>query len=56
MLRFSYQTEGFRKLGASLALLLEATRFPELPWLLAFGWYLVVMTQHDAATQAVVIG
>jgi hypothetical protein len=27
----------------------------DLPWLLAFGWYLVVMMHHDAATTAVVI-
>jgi uncharacterized membrane protein YccF (DUF307 family) len=27
----------------------------ELPWLLAFGWYLAVMMQHDAAATTVVI-
>lgn len=53
---FRYQTEGFLRLGASLELLPAGTGLPELPWLLAFGWYLVVMTQHDSATQAVVIG
>lgn len=51
---FRYHTEGFLQLGASLELLPAGANVPELPWLLAFGWYLVVMTQHDAATAAVI--
>lgn len=54
-LLFRYQTEGFMRLGATLELAPAATSLPELSWLLAFGWYLVVMIQHDAATQGVVI-
>ena len=50
-----YATEGFMRLGATLEVLPAGAALPELPWLLAFGWYLVVMIQHDAATQAVVI-
>ena len=53
---FRYETEGFMRLGATLELLPAGAALQELPWLLAFGWYLVVMIQHDAASQAVVIG
>lgn len=53
---FRYETEGFMQLGASLEICPAGAALPELPWLLGFGWYLVVMTHHDAATQAVVIG
>ena len=52
---FRYETEGFMRLGATLESLPAVAALPELPWLLTFGWYLVVMIQHDAATQAVVI-
>lgn len=53
---YRYNTEGFMRLGATLELFPAGVALPELPWLLAFGWYLVVMIQHDSATQAVVIG
>ena len=53
---FRYQTEGFMRLGAALEVLPEGAALPELPWLLGFGWYLVVMTHHDQASQGVVIG
>jgi len=53
---FRYETEGFMRLGASLEVLPAGAAMPELPWLLGFGWYLVVMTHHDSASQAVVIG
>ena len=52
---FRYETEGFMRLGASLEISPEAAALPELLWLLSFGWYLVVMIQHDQASQAVVI-
>lgn len=53
---FRYQTEGFMRLGAALEVLPAGAAILELPWLLGFGWYLVVMTHHDQASQAVVIG
>lgn len=53
---FRYHTEGFMKLGATLELTPSGSTLPELPWLLAFGWYLVVMIQRDSAAQAGVIG
>jgi hypothetical protein len=53
---FRYQTEGFMRLGAALEVFPAGAAMPELPWLLGFGWYLVVMTHHDQASQAVVIG
>lgn len=53
---FRYQTEGFMRLGAALQVFPQGAELPELPWMLGFGWYIVVMTQHDQASQAVVIG
>jgi len=52
---FRYQTEGFMRHGAELTIEPAGARMNALPWLLAFGWYLVVMMHHDAATTAVVI-
>lgn len=51
---FRYETEGFMRLGASIELEPAGAALPELLWLLSFGWYLVVMIQRDAASQAVV--
>ena len=52
---FRYETEGFMRDGAELTVEPAGARLKELPWLLAFGWYLVVMIQNDAAATAVVI-
>lgn len=52
---FRYETEGFMRHGAVLAIEPAGARMKELPWLLAFGWYLVVMMHHDAAATACVI-
>ena len=50
-----YRTEGLMRHGAELTIDPAGARMRELPWLLAFGWYLIVMMRHDAATTAVVI-
>jgi hypothetical protein len=52
---FRYEPEGIIRHGAALTIEPAGARMRELPWLLAFGWYLVVMIQHDMATTAVVI-
>ena len=52
---FRYRTEGIMRHGAELTIDPAGARMKELPWLLAFGWYLVMRMQHDAATTAVVI-
>ena len=45
---FRYHTEGFMREAAELEILPAAARMSELPWLLLFGWYLVVMMHRDA--------
>jgi hypothetical protein len=51
-----YLTEGFMRHGAEMEIEPAGSGLRELPWLLCFGWYLVVMMHHDAATTAVIIG
>jgi len=52
---FSYLTEGFMRQEASLEVRPSAERMPELPWLLSFGWYLVVMMHQDASASVVIV-
>ena len=52
---FRYRTEGIMRHGAELTIEPAGAHMKEFPWLLAFGWYLAVMMQHDAAATAVVI-
>ena len=52
---FRYRTEGFMRHEAGLDIEPAAARMPELPWMLGFGWYLVVMMHHDAASTAVIV-
>lgn len=49
-----YRTEGFLRQEAALDVLPSLGHWPEAPWLLLFGWYLVVMMYQDG-TSAVVI-
>jgi len=53
---FRYLTEGFLRQEAQLEVMPALERLPELPWLLLFGWYLVVMMHEDSAATAVIIG
>ncbi len=44
---------GFLRLSAQMEISSEAERLPELPWLVLFGWYLVVLKYREmAATTA----
>ena len=52
---FRYRTEGIMRHGAEVDHRAGRRAHEGAPWLLAFGWYLVVMMQHDAAATAVVI-
>jgi len=51
---FRYDTEGFVRHEAALTVAHAALAMTELPWLIGFGWYLVV-SMHDDASAAVVI-
>lgn len=46
---FRYLTEGFMRQEAGLEVAARAERMADLPWLILFGWYLVVMMHQDAA-------
>jgi hypothetical protein len=52
---FRYRAEGIMRHGAEVTIEPAGARSRDLPWLIAFGWYLAVMMQHDAAATAVVI-
>ena len=52
---FRYRTEGFLRQEAELEVMPPLERMPEMPWLLAFGWYLVVMMHQDSASAVVVV-
>jgi len=53
---FRYLTEGFLRQESELEIMPSLVRMPEMPWLLLFGWYLVVMMHQDSAATAVIIG
>ena len=52
---FRYLTEGFLRQEAELEVMPPLERMPEMSWLLAFGWYLVVMMHHDGASAVVIM-
>jgi hypothetical protein len=47
---FRYRTDGFLLQQSELDVLQPLEGMPELPWLLLFGWYLVVMMHQDSTT------
>jgi len=53
---FRYLTEGFLRQESQLEIMPSLERMPELPWLLLFGWYLVVMMHQDSSSAVVVVG
>ena len=52
---FRYLTEGFLRQESELEVMPSLERMPEAPWLLLFGWYLVVMLHQDAAASAAIV-
>jgi hypothetical protein len=52
---FRYNTEGFMRQAAELEIAPPLEPMAEMPWLLLFGWYLVVMMHHDAANAVVIV-
>lgn len=44
-----YASSGLFKLGASLTVEPHARALAELPWLVMFGWYVIVMLYRDTA-------
>ena len=53
LLRFN--THGFVHLSATLEIHPAAAEMSELPWLVMFGWYLVVMLYMDAAASVAAV-
>jgi len=51
---FRYRTEGFLRQAAELEIMPGLAEMREAPWLLLFGWYLVVMMHQDANTTVVI--
>jgi YihY family inner membrane protein len=54
-LLFRYLTEGFLRQESQLEVTPSLERIPEMPWLILFGWYLVVMMHEDSAATAAVV-
>jgi hypothetical protein len=52
---FRYLTDGFLRQQSDLQVLPPLQAMPELPWLLLFGWYLVVMMHEDNATHVAIV-
>jgi hypothetical protein len=52
---FRYLTEGFLRQNAQLEVLPDGKTRPDLPWLLPFGWYLVVMMHQDSSAVVSII-
>jgi hypothetical protein len=52
---FRYLTEGFVRQESQLEVMPPLLRMPELPWLILFGWYLVVMMHDDSAATAAIV-
>jgi hypothetical protein len=50
-----YDSKGWFKLKAALAVEPQAISNPDLPWLAMFGWYVVVMMYFDAASTTAVV-
>lgn len=44
-----FKTRGLLHLSATVEIQPDAAAMPELPWLVMFGWYLVVMMHMDSA-------
>jgi hypothetical protein len=51
-----YVTEGFLRQEAQLEVMPSLRRMRETPWLILFGWYLVVMMHQDSRSAVVVAG
>jgi hypothetical protein len=52
---FRYLTEGFLRRESQLEVMPPLLRMPEMPWLILFGWYLVVMMHQDSAATAAIV-
>jgi hypothetical protein len=53
---FRYLTDGFLRQEAQLEVMPSLAGMREMPWLLMFGWYLVVMMHQDSASAVVIVG
>jgi hypothetical protein len=51
---FRYNTEGFLRQEAELDVSPTLEGWAETPWLLPFGWYLVVMMHQDSSSAVIV--
>ena len=53
---FRYRTDGFPLRQSDVDVLPPLECMPEMPWLLLFGWYLVVMMYQDSTTYVAMVG
>ena len=51
-----FKSAGLIHLSAQVEIQQEAIGLAELPWMVMFGWYLIVMMQMDSAASAAIIG
>ena len=51
---FRIRTEGMLRKSATIDIAPAMDQFTAMPWLLLFGWYLVVMMHQDAASVVIV--
>jgi hypothetical protein len=50
-----FKAEGMLHLSSNIAIGPGAVNLPELPWMVMFGWYIMVMMRRDAATTVAII-
>jgi hypothetical protein len=53
---FRYRTDGLPLRQSDVDVLQPLEGMPEMPWLLLFGWYLVVMMYQDSTTHVAMVG
>ena len=51
-----YRNRGLLSMSADVAIRPEAQDVPELPWMVALGWYLMIMMQNDSSAAAAAAG
>ena len=52
---FRYLTEGFVRQESQLEVMPSLAGMREMPWLVLFGWYLVVMMHQDSSSAVVIV-
>ena len=50
-----FQNDGFVRPSAKVTIQESARAIPELSWMVALGWYMIIMMQNDSASAAVAV-